>query len=716
MKFIFLALHFCFVLNFVFAQDVKEESKPVEEPKSKTSNKVKELPSEIISITRTSDDNKLTTPSTVSVISSKEIEEKNMRTLPDLLGETPGIMIQKTSYGQASPFIRGFTGFRNLMLIDGIRFNNSVFREGPNQYWSTIDSYSIGKIEVMRGAGSLLYGSDAIGGVVNAVTKDFAFKEDRNWGASETLRYASAEKSTISRTEAGIKVGSSLTISGGFTYKDYNDLKGGSDTGTQEKTGYEELNSDIKVKYVFQDNSTLTLYHQNTNQDDVWRTHSTVHGISFNGTKVGDEKQRVSFQDRSLSYLQYSKTDIESFVDSFKLGVSYQYQKERQFRIKKDDSSDNQGFSDNYLGFFGQAESKTIIGDLSYGIDVYLEKVDSFLDKFKADGSFDSSDIQGPIGDDSKYQTIEAYIQDHYKISESFGVIGGIRYTNVSVDVDKFKDPVTKAKASLSESYDAIVGSLKFQYIPQTTNFYNIYAGVNQSFRAPNLSDLTRLDTARSGEIEIASPGLDPERYLTFEIGVKSKWQKVEGELAFFRTEIDDMIIRTPTGELIGTNAVIIKKNSGSGFVHGVELNLSYQFLKNFKAFGYIAWQDGELEAYPNSTTVKETEPLSRMLPFSGLFGIRWQAESGKYWVEAIMKASDKQDKLTTSDKNDTQRIPVGGTPGFATFGLRGGWEVSSMCTLFAAVENIGNIDYRIHGSGVNEPGLNAILSLKVSY
>lgn len=716
MRFIFLVLHFSFVLNFIFAQDVKEDSKSGEESKSKTTSKVKELPSEVISITRTSDDNKLTTPSTVSIISSKEIEEKNMRTLPDLLGETPGIMIQKTSYGQASPYIRGFTGFRNLMLIDGIRFNNSVFREGPNQYWSTIDSYSIGKIEVMRGAGSLLYGSDAIGGVVNAVTKDFAFKEGRNWGASETLRYASAEKSTISRTEAGIKVGSSLTISGGFTYKDYNDLKGGSDTGTQEKTGYEELNSDIKAKYVFQDNSTLTLYHQNTNQDDVWRTHSTIHGTSFNGTKNGDEKQRVLFQDRSLSYLQYSKTDIESFVDSFKLGVSYQYQKERQFRIKKDDSSDNQGFSDNYLGFFGQAESKTIIGDLSYGIDVYLEKVDSFLDKFKADGSFDSSDIQGPVGDDSKYQTIEAYIQDHYKISESFGVIGGLRYTNVSVDVDKFKDPVTKARASLSESYDAIVGSLKFQYIPQTSNFYNIYAGVNQSFRAPNLSDLTRLDTARSGEIEIASPGLDPERYLTFEIGVKSKWQKVEGELAFFRTEIDDMIIRTPTGELIGTNAVIIKKNSGSGFVHGVELNLSYQFLKNFKAFGYIAWQDGELEAYPNSTTVKETEPLSRMLPFSGLFGIRWQAESGKYWVEAIMKASDKQDKLTTSDKNDTQRIPVGGTPGFATFGLRGGWEVSSMCTLFAAVENIGNIDYRIHGSGVNEPGLNAILSLKVSY
>jgi hemoglobin/transferrin/lactoferrin receptor protein len=704
--------------NLIFAQ---EEKPPVKEPAEKKSEQKQKpepikLDTEVISITRSSDSNRLTIPTAINVISSKEIDQHGSRSLPEALSETPGVMVQKTSYGQASPYIRGFTGFRNLLLIDGIRFNNSVFRDGPNQYWGTVDSYSIGRLEVMRGAGSLLYGSDAIGGVVNGVTKDFEFKEGRKWGASQAFRYASAENSWVSRTEVGFKAGEAFTMSGGFSYKDYDDLRGGKDTGKQEKTGYDEIDSDFKAKYKFKDDSTLTAYHQNTNQNDVWRTHNTIYGISFAGTTIGDEKQRVLFQDRNLTYLQYAKENIDSFVDSFKVGLSYQYQKERQYRVKKDNSADNQGFTDKNIGFFGQAESKTVIGNLSYGIDFYQEKVDSFLDKFKVDGSFDSSDIQGPVGDDSTYQTAEFFLQDQITIQEVFTIIPGVRYTNVKVDVDKYKDPITKAQASLSESYDSFIGSLKLQFIPKTTNFYNYYMGVNQSFRSPNLSDLTRLDTAKSGELEIASPGLDPEKYLTFEIGVKTKWEKVESELSFYHTIIDDMIIRTPTGDLSGTNKIVTKKNSGAGFVHGFDLSLSYQFCKSFKTFGFLSWQNGELESYPNSTTVKEKEPLSKMLPFSGLIGIRWQPTDAKYWVEGIMKASDNQDKLTASDKSDTQRIPPGGTPGYVTFAIRGGWDVNSMFSVNAAIENIGNIDYRIHGSGVNEPGLNFILSGKVSF
>jgi hemoglobin/transferrin/lactoferrin receptor protein len=240
--------------------------------------------------------------------------------------------------------------------------------------------------------------------------------------------------------------------------------------------------------------------------------------------------------------------------------------------------------------------------------------------------------------------------------------------------------------------------------------------GVNQSFRSPNLSDLTRYDIARSGELEIASPGLDPEKYLTFEIGAKSKWEKVEGEISFFHTVIDNMIVRAPTGELSGTNTIIIKKNSGAGFVHGIELNLTYNFIKNFKAFGFISWQDGELDAYSDSTTTKKTEPMSRLLPLSGMLGLRWQPEERKYWMEGILKATDNQNELSTADKKDVQRIPPNGTPGFVTFGLRGGYEINSYFSISAAIENIGNIDYRIHGSGVNEPGLNFILTGKISF
>ena len=98
-----------------------------------------------------------------------------MRTLPEAFRELPGVHVQKTSNGQGSPFIRGFTGFRTLALIDGVRFNNSTFREGPNQYWSNIDAMSLDHLELIPGQGSVLYGSDAIGGTMNVFTRDSGF-------------------------------------------------------------------------------------------------------------------------------------------------------------------------------------------------------------------------------------------------------------------------------------------------------------------------------------------------------------------------------------------------------------------------------------------------------------------------------------------------------------------------------------------------------------
>src|SRR5688572_29980713 len=111
-------------------------------------------------------------PYTAHVIDRADfIERRNVRTFPDALRDIPGVMVQRTAYGQASPFIRGFTGFRTLALIDGIRLNNASFREGPNQYWGTIDQYTINRLEVVKGPSSVLYGSDAIGGTVNAITR-----------------------------------------------------------------------------------------------------------------------------------------------------------------------------------------------------------------------------------------------------------------------------------------------------------------------------------------------------------------------------------------------------------------------------------------------------------------------------------------------------------------------------------------------------------------
>ena len=127
------------------------------------------------------------------------------RTLPEALGEVPGVLVQKTSNGQGSPFIRGFTGFRNVLLIDGIRLNNSVFRDGPNQYWNTVDTFAASRIEVLKGPASVLYGSDAIGGAVN-VLSDIPGAAKPGFSPRALYRYSNAE--------------SSDTIRGDLTYVD----------------------------------------------------------------------------------------------------------------------------------------------------------------------------------------------------------------------------------------------------------------------------------------------------------------------------------------------------------------------------------------------------------------------------------------------------------------------------------------------------------------
>lgn len=135
----------------------------------------------------------LETPDAVGILDQREISERSHGQLPDMLDGTPGIYSQNTAAGQGSPFIRGMTGKQILLLVDGVRFNNSTFRFGPNQYASSIDPASIARIEVVRGPSSVLYGSDAQGGVINVILKKPEFMSF-DYGFGVRGRYESANR------------------------------------------------------------------------------------------------------------------------------------------------------------------------------------------------------------------------------------------------------------------------------------------------------------------------------------------------------------------------------------------------------------------------------------------------------------------------------------------------------------------------------------------
>ncbi len=636
------------------------------------------------------------------------------RTTPEILREVPGVMVQKTGPAQASPYIRGFTGYRTLFLIDGVRLNNATFREGPNQYWGTVDPFVIDDFEIVKGPSSVLYGSDAIGGTVNALTASpFDLRSQNPYGGRLHYRHSTAEDSHIFRAEGRSVIDGNFGIQAGVSYKSFGDLKTGG--GDVKNSGYDERDFDVKAEYRFNEETRLILAHQSVNQDDAWRVHATVYGERFHGTAAGDEKRRVLDQSRSLSYARFEQESIGGFVDEMDITLSHHFQGETRHRIKRDSSSDYQGVDVHTLGASVQLLSESACGEWIYGVDYYRDFVDSFSQQYKKEGGLKSRGLQGPVGDDSAYDTFGAYVQNTLPLHERLDLVLGGRYTYARADVGEYQNPATGAADSMSDEWHNFAGSARLVYKVLPERGVSVFAGVSQGFRAPNLSDLSRLDTARSNETEIPSTDLEPEEYLSLESGVKVEAERLTLCAAYFYTDITDMIVRTPTGRTLDGKTEVAKTNAGDGYIHGMELSGAYEVVDTWTLWGGLTWIYGAVDTYPTSEPEKSREPMSRLMPLTGTAGLRWDATE-RCWIETFAVMADKADKLSTSDRRDTQRIPPGGTPGYAVFSVRGGYRLTGELSLTAACENIGNADYRIHGSGINESGRNFILAADLQF
>ncbi|HCN29905.1 MAG TPA: hypothetical protein DIT64_14420 [Verrucomicrobiales bacterium] len=653
----------------------------------------------------------LKAPNQVRTLDSREMLERQARTVTEALRETPGVNVQKTSNAQGSPFIRGFTGFRNLALIDGIRFNNSTFREGPNQYWNTIDSYAIDHIELVPGQGSVLYGSDSIGGTINLFTKGPGFRDEESgffFHGLSSYRAATAERSHIGRQELRFGEGGRWGLHLGASLKSFGDVRGAG-VGIQPNTGYDEWAYDARLDLALSEDWTLTAVHQQLRQNDAWRTHQTTSGIAWRGTTVGTDLKRAYDQERTLSYLRLAGENLDSFVDSAAFTVSLQTADEYEHRIRRraDNRVDHTQVELATLGLDLQFTSATPVGLFTYGVDYYRDWVSSGSQRYRLDGSFHSRGIQGPVGDDATYDLLGLYLQDQVDFGSRFHLFVGGRLTHAAASVGRFNDPATaKAVDSYSEDWQNASGSLRVVYDLDEQDRFQLFGGVSQGFRAPNLSDLSRLDIARSGEREIPSTGLDPEKFVNFEIGLKAETESISAGLSYFHTLIDDMIVRRPVG-----GGDVLKDNSGTGFVQGIEVNGEWRLDPHWTLFGHLTWTEGRVDQYPRTnSTHQRAEPLSRVVPLMGRAGIRWQSADRRLWSELLCLAHSRFERMNTGDRRDTQRIPPEGNPGFENLILRGGWLVTNNLELNVALENLLDQEYRHTGSGSNEPGFGAVL------
>ncbi len=675
-----------------------------------------DLPEVVVTATRTPTE-AIKVPAQVRQLSSADFQERQVRTLPEALKEIPGVSVQKTGNGQGSPYIRGFTGFRNLLLIDGIRFNNSIFRDGPNQYWNTVDSYSVDRLELVPGQGSVLYGSDAIGGTLNLFTKDSGFRDEAPGSFFHGLtsyRGSTAEESNMAHQEFQVGEGGRWGLHIGASLKSFGDVHSAR-VGDQPHTGYDEWAYDVRLDVALDANWTLTAVHQQLRQNDAWRTHSTIYGVSFEGTAVGTDLRRSFDQDRTLSYLRVAGQNIDGFVNAASLTVSLQTANENEHRIQAP-AKDTVTYTQIELSTLGvdlQLESQTPVGRLTYGIDYYRDWVSSGNQRYRLDGSFVSTSVQGPVGDDSTYDLLGAYLQDAFDIGSRVHVYIGARYTYAAANVGHYDDPAPGVQdESYSDSWNDFSASGRVVLDLDDKDRFKLFAAVSQGFRAPNLSDVSRFDTALSGETELPSPNLDPEQFINFEVGLKAETAHFTGSLSYYYTLIDNMIVRRPVG-----NNSAVKSNAGEGFIQGIEVAGEYRFDSQWSVFGHVAWNEGEVDQFPrpNDPTVRN-EYISKAVPLVGRAGIRWQSPDRRFWSEFVCLAHAQYDNLTSGDKRDVQRVPPEGNPSFAILTLRGGWQVTKNIGVTLALENLLDEEYRYAGSGSNEPGFGVVAGATIKF
>ena len=657
-------------------------------------------------------------PYSVEVMTAMEMEQRFVRSLPEALKELPGVMVQKTANGQGSPYLRGFTGYRTLALIDGVRYNNSVYRDGPNEYFSLIDFHTLDRIELLEGPASVQYGSDAIGGTLLMLTKQSNFAAETPGEiythGTQSYRHSSAENSNVSRTAAEIGSGGAWGLLLGFTWQDFGDVEA-ADIGTQRHTGYDQYGIDARYDLKISEPWQLTLHHQDSAQDDVWRTHSTIFAESFSGTEVGTDLRRLKDQAHSLTYAKLVGKDLNTAIDAATLTLSYQTWDENADRIKSDSARTLESFDSRMSGIDLQLQSDVPFGQLVYGFDAYRDEVDSARTDYFPDGSVDQIQIQGPVGDDSTYSLLGLYLQGNFPLGNRAELIAGSRFSRATADIGKLEDPATGAASSFDDAWNNLSSSLRLSY--DLAAAWKLWGGVSQAFRAPNLGDLSRYGDSRSNETEIAATGLDPEHFLTYELGLKGSDGPFTGSSTVYYTRIEDYITSTPTGNVVGGLTEVTKRNSGSGGVFGVELDAAWQFDAQWSAKGNLTYLRGDLTSYVDASSFQTvSEPLSRIQPLTVNLALRWDSPERKWWAEFAATFAAAAERLSSGDQEDTQRIPPGGTPGYTLLGLHGGYIVNDHLRISLGLENLLDQAYRTHGSGSNEPGFGITTGITASF
>jgi hemoglobin/transferrin/lactoferrin receptor protein len=686
-------------------------------------------------------------PNKIVKINKPDILRNNPQTTADLLGQSGQVFIQKSQLGGGSPMIRGFATNRILLVVDGVRMNNAIYRSGNLQNVISIDPLSLETAEIIFGPGSLIYGSDAIGGVMDFHTLEAKFSTDKKMLVNGNVvgRYSTANKEKTGHIDLnlGWKKWSFLSS---FSHSDFDNLKMGKNGGQdsylrpeyverinnkdsivknrdpriQRFSGYDQLNFLQKVR--FKPNATWDIQYS----------------FTYSGTGAHPRYDRlIQYRMGALRYAEWTYDDMlwrmhtlvilhskkTKLHDQFRFTTAYQsYEEARIDRTRANNNRNKQVEQVGAINFNLDATKNIGKGELFYGAEYVHNKVASLGERTNI-----ATNVVTPMvsryPDGSTWSTAGIYGSYKLNFATKFTLTTGLRYSHNTLDAT-FDTTFIKfpyLKAELSDG--ALTGNAGLVFRP--AEGWQVNGNISTGYRMPNVDDIGKLFESAPENVTVPNPDLGPEYAWNFEVGVvKNIPNKFRFELNGFHTILNNAIVRRPT-TFNGQDSIIFNgvksrvealQNVAKATVSGIQLSVEYSFIKGLSLQTHMNFISGKETDDVNNVQV----PLRHAPPFYGSTLLRYRIKKIFVEASAFYNGEIKNADLAPSEqaKTDIYAKDANGkpySPGWYTLNLKAAYQLIQNLSVSAGWENITNQRYRPYSSGIVAAGSNFIISFRAS-
>lgn len=688
-------------------------------------------------------------PHRIEKMTQREIAFINPQTSADLLAAGGYAYVQKSQLAGGSPIIRGFATNRVLLVVDGIRMNNAIFRTGNLQNVISLDAFSIQSNEILFGPGAVMYGSDAIGGVMDFHTLDPILTSNGKpvvTGAA-VGRFSSAnmEKTGHINLNIGLKKWAFRTSA---TFSDFDDLKAGKhgneyflrkqyqetrdgrdtiisndDPQVQVASGYSQKN--ILQRILFKPSERLSMdygfyYSETSNAPRYDRLYLTNdEGVLTNAEWYYGPQKWV------MNRISVNLKDVSSIFDNMSVDVAHQfYEESRHDRKMNNARLRNQFEKVNALSVNLDLDKKvTEKLTLFYGAEAIHNKVGSTANRINIFTN-EETKTNTRYPDGSTWQSYSVYANSKYEIRPQWIVNGGLRYSYFAIDATfdttMFPFPFTTAELNTG----ALNGSVGLVWLPSSRA--QVYTNLSTGFRSPNIDDIGKVFDSEPGTVVVPNADLKPEYAWNAEIGTAFTTAGIlKTNLSVYYTLLENALARRDYQykgiDSIPYDGVMSKveaiQNITKAYVYGLQAGVEVMLYKGIKLQSRLSYQVGEEQ----SEDSLKYYPLRHAVPLFG--STHLIIEKHKFMVDlyADYNARIDAEDMPLSEISDSAPYAKNSknqpfVPGWYTLNVKGSWFVNSNLSINAGLENLTNQLYRPFASGISAPGLNFILSVKASF